>query len=81
VPGGACCYTVPIIPGRLSRSREGLPDSWHGQSGTRDQDWRVRSEFGADAWCPVLEAGFESVSLTAIAWPAAVALTCLSPGG
>ena len=32
-PGGACCFTVPIVVGRLTRSRQGLPPSYHGLDG------------------------------------------------
>ena len=32
-PGGACCYTVPLIVGRLSRGRVGLRPSYHGSPG------------------------------------------------
>ena len=74
-PGGACCYTIPIVVGRMTRSRDGLPPSWHGQSRTTDEDWKVQTEYGADAWCQPMEAGFDSVRLTALQWPAAIALT------
>ncbi|MCH2133829.1 MAG: class I SAM-dependent methyltransferase [Phycisphaerales bacterium] len=74
-PAGVLCYTVPIIVGRMSRRRDGLPPSWHGQSGTVDEDWKVQTEYGADAWCQVMEAGFSSAGLSAVAWPAAVAIT------
>ena len=77
-PGGACCYTVPIIVKRLSRRRDNLPPSWHGQSDTQEEDWKVQTEYGADAWCEVLEAGFSAVGLSAVAWPCAVALTALA---
>ena len=73
-PGGACCFTIPIVIGRLSRRREGLPDSWHGQAETTQADWKVQTEYGADAWCQVVEAGFASVTLVPIAWPAAVGI-------
>ena len=49
-PGGALCFTVPVIVGRLSRSREGLPQSFHGNSSTALDDWAVQTEFGADVW-------------------------------
>ena len=73
-PGGACCFTVPIIVGRLSRRRDGMPASFHGESATDADDWRVQTEYGADVWCQVLEAGFASVRLNAIAYPSAVAI-------
>lgn len=74
-PGGACCFTVPIIVGRMSRRRDSLPPSWHGDPGTSKKDWQVQTEYGADAWCQVMEAGFSSVELNAVAYPSAVALS------
>ena len=32
-PGGYLAFTVPVVVGRLSRSREGLPPSYHGAPG------------------------------------------------
>lgn len=49
-PGGTLCFTIPIIVGRLSRSRAGLPPSYHGGSTTGAVDFMVHTEFGADAW-------------------------------
>ncbi|MHC5541694.1 class I SAM-dependent methyltransferase, partial [Singulisphaera rosea] len=48
--GGFCCFTVPIVVGRLSRSRAGLPPSYHGQEEDSREDFTVHTEFGADAW-------------------------------
>ncbi|MDG2422809.1 MAG: class I SAM-dependent methyltransferase [Phycisphaerales bacterium] len=76
-PGGACCFTIPIIIGRLSRRRDGLPPSWHGEPGTSQDDWSVQTEYGADAWCQVLEAGFSKVTLTSVAFPCAVAMAAV----
>lgn len=73
-PGGACCFTIPIIVGRLSRRRDGMPASYHGEPETQSEDWKVQTEYGADAWCQVLEAGFESVMITGVAFPAAMAI-------
>lgn len=30
--GGALCFTIPAVVGRLSRDRRGLPKSYHGES-------------------------------------------------
>jgi len=78
-PGGGLCFTVPIIVGRLTRSRAGLPLSYHGGPGTRTDDYAVRTEFGADAWTYVMEAGFTSVAIHAVAYPAATAFLALKP--
>jgi len=73
-PGGALCYTVPAILGRMSRSRAGLPKSFHGDAGTSSDDFVVQTEFGADAWTYCMEAGFTDVSIHSFGWPAATAL-------
>ena len=72
-PGGALCFTVPVIVGRMTRTREGLPKSYHGGAATRADDFSVATEFGADAWTYVLEAGFTDVSIHTFAYPAATA--------
>lgn len=72
-PGGALCFTVPIIVGRMSRSRAGLPNSYHGNSNTDLDDWAVQTEFGADAWTYILEAGFSTFSMHAVQYPSAIA--------
>jgi 2-polyprenyl-3-methyl-5-hydroxy-6-metoxy-1,4-benzoquinol methylase len=73
-PGGACAFTVPIIVDRLSLSREGMPPSFHANEGERDPAMRVRTEYGADAWRQVIEAGFPECRLVALEHPAAIAL-------
>jgi SAM-dependent methyltransferase len=72
-PGGALCFTIPIVVGRLTRNRTGLPMSYHGHPTTAADDYVVRTEFGADAWTYVMEAGFASVAIHAVAYPTATA--------
>lgn len=79
-PGGHLCFTVPVIVGRLTRSRAGLPPSHHGAPGTRAEDFLVHTEFGADAWTYPMRAGFQDVSVVQIDYPAALALVCRAPG-
>ncbi len=74
-PGGACCYTVPVIKGRLTASREGLPPSYHGDPNNDCEDFRVHTEYGADAWTQLIEAGFEHVVLDTFDYPSALAWT------
>jgi SAM-dependent methyltransferase len=74
-PGAALCFTVPTIVGRLSRSREGLPDSYHGTVSERSHEFTVHTEFGADMWTFVIQAGFSTVSINAVDYPAALALS------
>lgn len=77
--GGALCFTVPILVGRLTRDRTDLPPSYHGAPGARDEDFRVHTEFGADAWTLPLRAGFGTVEFNQIAFPTALALTARIP--
>ena len=72
-PGGALCFTVPVIVGRMSRNRHGLSPSYHGDPTTASADLAVQTEFGADAWTYVMRAGFQEVSIHSIAFPAATA--------
>lgn len=73
-PGGGLCFTVPIIVGRMSWSLDGLPKSFHGTSACSPDDFMVQTEFGADAWAYVLQAGFSKVELHAVEFPAAIVL-------
>lgn len=73
-PGGQLCFTVPVIVGRLTRSREGMPKSWHGNAALDRDDWLVRTEFGADAWTYVVRAGFARVAIHQVCFPAATAM-------
>jgi SAM-dependent methyltransferase len=76
-PGGALCFTIPIIVGRMSRGRAGLGKSYHGNPATPSDDFAVRTEFGADAWTYLMKAGFCTVSIHAVDYPAATALRAL----
>ena len=73
--GGRMCFTVPVIVERLTRSRRGLPNSWHGSATTEDSGLLVHTEFGADVWRWCVEAGFEKVSLHVTCYPAGIAIT------
>lgn len=73
-PGGSLCFTIPIIVGRMTRSRDGLPKSYHGSPSVPAEDYVVQTEFGADAWQYVISAGFEQVTIHTLDYPAAIAL-------
>jgi len=74
-PSGRLCFTAPIIVGRMTRNRAGLPPSYHGQATDEAADYVVHSEFGADLWTLVLAAGFSDVALNHVDYPAAVAIS------
>ncbi len=78
-PGGHLFYTVPIVIGRLTRTRRGLPSSYHGKPGTKRDDCVVQTEYGADFWCEIFEAGFREISLTSLSFPASVAIHAMKP--
>lgn len=74
-PAGYLCYTVPTIVGRMTRNRNGLPPSYHGNPEEGGYDFLVQTEFGADAWTFPIQAGFSSVKISTVSFPAATALT------
>jgi SAM-dependent methyltransferase len=63
-PDGALCFTVPVLPGRLSTSRGGLPPLHHGDPANPTEDLLVHTDYGADVWHALHEAGFGTVTLT-----------------
>lgn len=70
-PAGRCVFTTPIVwDGRASRSREGLPPSYHGGM------YLVTWEFGADFLEFPLSAGFSSVTVTG-EYPASPVFVCV----
>lgn len=73
-PGGALCFTAAVAVGRRTRSRKGLPNCYHGTPDTVSDDFLVHTEFGADAWTYVIEAGFKEVSIHTFEYPAGIAL-------
>ena len=77
--GGWLCFTVPTVVGRLTRSRVGLAKSFHDNRETSD-DFLVYTEFGADMWTVVLEAEFAAVTVNAVEFPAALALSARKQG-
>lgn len=73
-PGGYCIFTVPIILGRLSMSRENKPISYHGNPNFPLDDFIVHTEFGADIWSYVMQSGFSECRIITIEYPAAQAI-------
>jgi SAM-dependent methyltransferase len=73
-PRGACVFTVPLVVGRMSRSRAGMRKSFHGKADDRDDSMLVHWEFGSDVWLPVIEAGFSNVRIHCLEYPAAFAI-------
>jgi hypothetical protein len=51
-----------------------LERSFHGDAEESSDDLLVHTEFGADMWRWVIEAGFSAVIIHAVDYPAALAL-------
>lgn len=66
-PGGVMCFTVPVLPARLTRPMPPETALFHGNDVERLEDYRVHTDFGADTWAMVLEAGFRQVGFSAFA--------------
>jgi SAM-dependent methyltransferase len=73
-PEGVTLFTIPIVQGRLNRSRASLPKNYRGPVDETRPEAQVNTEFGADLWCMVLEAGFKSCDLIAYPYPSGIAV-------
>ncbi|GEM_PF-241309 len=73
VAGGFCAFTIPVVIGRLTLSREGMPLSFHGNAAVTDPALAVRTEYGADAWGQVVAAGFAECRIVAYEGPSTMA--------
>ncbi len=80
-PGGAVCYTVPVVVGRLSRDRAGLPPSHHGPPDDTRDDFLVHTEFGADVWTYPMRAGCSDVRIFGLDHPTAHAIAAFRGQG
>jgi len=74
VDSGKLFFTVPVVVGRMTRSREGLAASHHGHEENIDDSYIVHTEFGCDVWKMPIEAGFGSVTVHTLEYPAGIAL-------
>jgi SAM-dependent methyltransferase len=77
-PLGKCFFTVPVVVGRLTRDRSGLKNSFHGCPEQVTEDFVVHSEFGADVWRYVAEAGFKEITMHIFEYPAGLAIEAAS---
>ena len=75
-PDGYLIFTVPIVLGRISKSRDGLPPSHHGSEIENGDDYIVYTEVGADVWRYALEAGFSEVRIYFLEYPASQSILC-----
>lgn len=75
-PKGILAFTIPIVVNRLSRRRDDLPPSYHGNPEERGEDIKVVTEYGVDFWRQLFEAGFSDVTLHSLLYPASLAIVC-----
>lgn len=73
--GGTLAMTVPTVPARMTRSRAGLPPSYHGDAARDRDDHLVHTEFGADVWAMIARAGFERIGCRIFDWPSGICWT------
>lgn len=71
--GGALIFTVPVVVGRMTCSKAGLPSSYHGSSATGADDLLVHTEYGADVWTSIIRAGFRRCEIVTHRYPAGIA--------
>ena len=73
---GRCVYTVPVIVDRLTRRTDRGLASYHGTAGVAAEDFKVRTEFGADSWKTAINAGFRECSIFSFEFPSALVHVC-----
>jgi len=62
--GGVLFYTIPIVNGRLTKRRDSLSKSYHGsQEESQGDDYLVWTEYGADFWVEIINAGFSELRI------------------
>ena len=75
---GVLLFTIPVVYGRLSKRRDQLPDSFHGsQDEAQGVDFKVWTEYGADFWVEIFNAGFRDVQITSISDLSSIAITAV----
>jgi len=79
-PGGARLLTIPIVPSRLTRRREGLPPSYHGNAAVRPEDFKVWTEYGSDFFLDFIAAGWTQLSLFSLGTADALAVIGINSG-
>ncbi len=63
IQGGVMFFTIPIVHGRLSLKRHGMPNSFHGNYNDKFDDLVVFTEYGADFYLELIKAGFSDIRL------------------
>ena len=66
-------FTTPIIVERATRSRDGMPNSFHGSPETADLGMLVTHEYGSDFWKYLANVGFTDIRIISEMYPAGIA--------
>ncbi|MEW6517298.1 MAG: class I SAM-dependent methyltransferase [candidate division FCPU426 bacterium] len=73
-PNGCLLFTIPIVPTRLTRRRDGLAPCSHGSAQDQPEDYRVITEYGADFYLELIQAGWKKISLYSLGTVASLAV-------
>ncbi|NTV53622.1 MAG: class I SAM-dependent methyltransferase [Candidatus Firestonebacteria bacterium] len=73
-PAGCLLLTIPVVPTRLTRRRQGLPPSYHGNPAEKPADQIVWSEYGADFYLDFIAAGWTKISCFTLGTPDSLAV-------
>lgn len=76
--GGVLFYTIPIVYERLTRRRDNLKNSFHGsQDEGQGDDFKVWTEYGADFWVEIINAGFKDITMHTISDLASISIIAI----
>lgn len=78
---GVQIFTIPQLSSKLTRSREGLSSSYHGNNNSKSEDLVVHYEFGADFYSFLLNAGFRDLRIKSLSGDEAIAYIIQNHGG
>ena len=74
--GGKAIFTTPIVVDRVTRSRSGMVQSFHGSPEIFDPGMLVTYEFGSDFWKYLAEVGFCDIRIITEIYPSGIAFIC-----
>ena len=74
--GGKTIFTTPLIVDRITRSRSGMVQSFHGAPEVFDSGMLVTYEYGSDFWKYLAEVGFSDIRIITEMYPSGIAFTC-----
>lgn len=75
-PNGRMLMTIPIVPTRLTRRRDNMPLSYHGNPTEKREDYIVWTEYGADFYVDLISAGWRKISLYTLGTLDSLAVIC-----